>query len=408
MRILFITETIPYPLDSGGRIKTYHTLRMLVPAHEVRVHAFIREASQAAHQSKLEALGVSVALHLVPRSANREAASALRSVVRAPYTVERHLDGGVRRQVAADARDWRPDLVYCDHLSMAGYALPLGVPVVYDAHNVEHAILQRYAATARNPVMRMAASIEWRRVRAYERAVCRASRLVLVVSDVDRQALSALAGTDVTFATVPIAVDAAGVAPIAGLTTEPRVVFLGGLHWPPNADGLAAFVREIWPRVRAARPEATLTSVGRDDAPVAAALRETPGVTLTGWVPDIEPFVRRGRVLAVPLRAGSGMRVKILEAMARGLPVVSTAVGCEGIDVQPGRHLLVENDPARFAAAVLRVLDDDALAASLARNARALVLARYDVAAVGASLSAALGAQDRLTVTADKSFQAQT
>lgn len=392
MRILFITETIPYPLDSGGRIKTYHTLRMLAPAHEVRVHAFIRDAAQAAHRPALEALGVSVALHHLPRSLAREARAALRSLTAAPYTVERHVDRDVCRAIAAAAQDWRPDLVYCDHLSMAEYALPLGVPVVYDAHNVEHAILQRFAATRRNPVTRAGAAIEWRRVRAYERDVCRKSRLVLVVSDVDRQALARLAGAAVPYAIVPIAVDGAGVAPIGTLTVEPRVLFLGGLHWPPNADGLVTFVRDVWPLVRAARPEATLTSVGRDDHPAAATLREAPAVRLTGWVPDIDPFVRQSRVLVVPLRAGSGMRVKILEAMARGIPVVSTSVGCEGIDIVAGQHLLVEDDPARFASAVVRVLSDDALAASLAREARALVLARYDAAVVADTLFAALGA----------------
>lgn len=390
MRILFLTETVPYPLDSGGRIKTYHTLRMLAAAHEVRVHAFIREAGQRAHQAPLEALGVSVALHLVPRSLWREGWYALRSVAGAPYSVGRHFVRGVLSEIQAVARDWPPDLVYCDHLSMAEYARPLGVPIVYDAHNVEHAILRRFAATRGHVLTRAAGALEWRRVRAYEREVCRASRLVLVVSDVDRRELAALAGASVAFATVPIAVDGAAGAPLHELTSDAGVLFLGGLHWPPNADGLATFVRDIWPLVRAARPEATLTSVGRDDHPVAEICRRAPGVTLTGWVPDIDPFVRQSRVLVVPLRAGSGMRVKILEAMARGVPVVSTSVGCEGIEIEPGRHLLVEDDPARFAAAVVRVLSDGALARSLAQESRALVMQRYDTAAVARTLLAAL------------------
>ncbi|MBL8136154.1 MAG: glycosyltransferase [Acidobacteria bacterium] len=390
MRILFLTETIPYPLDSGGRIKTYHTLRMLAAAHEVRAHAFIREAGQRALLESLSSLGVAVALHLVPRSLSREAWFALRSLAGAPYTVGRHFARRVLGEIQAVVRDWRPDLVYCDHLSMAEYARPLGVPIVYDAHNVEHAILRRFAATQGNVLARAAGALEWRRVRAYERDVCRASRLVLAVSDVDRRALAVLAGPSVAFATVPIAVDGAGGEPIREVTPDARVLFLGGLHWPPNADGLATFVRDIWPLVRAARPDATLMSVGRDDHPVAQLCRRAPGVTLTGWVPDIDPFVRQSRVLVVPLRAGSGMRVKILEAMARGLPVVSTSVGCEGIEIEPGRHLLVEDDPARFAAAVARVLNDDVLASRLAGESRALVMRSYDTGAVARTLLGAL------------------
>jgi glycosyltransferase involved in cell wall biosynthesis len=382
MRILFITETVPYPLDSGGRIKTFHTLQMLAGAHDVRLHAFIRDAAQRAHQAPLEALGVPTRLHLVPRSIGREAWFALRSLAGAPYSVGRHFDGAVFRAIAAEADTWRPDVVYCDHLSMAEYARRLDAPLVYDAHNVEYAILQRFAGTRPNPVTRLAAALEWRRVRAYEAGLCRDSRLVFVVSDVDRAALAALADTPVEFVEVPIAVDAAGTAPVGTLTGEPRLLFLGGLHWPPNADALATFVRDIWPLVRAERPDATLTSVGRDDHPAAAECRAAPGVHLTGWVASIDPFVQASRVLVVPMRAGSGMRVKILEAMARGMPIVSTSVGCEGIGVTHGRHLLVADTPHQFAAAVLQVLKDDELAARLAREARALVMAQYDVAAV--------------------------
>ena len=390
MRILFLTETVPYPLDSGGRIKTFHTLRMLADTHQVRLHAFIREAAQRDHQGALEAIGVPTTLHMVARSTAREAWFAVRSLTGAPYSVGRHFDRAAFLAVAADARAWRPDLVDCDHLSMAEYAVRLGLPIVYDAHNVEYAILQRFAGTRPDPVTRAAAAIEWRRVRRYEAGICRRSRLVFVVSDVDRLALSALAGAAVRFVEVPIAVDAAGTAPIAALTSEPQLLFLGGLHWPPNADALSSFVRDMWPRVRAARPDASLTSVGRDDHPVADECRRAPGVDLTGWVPDIAPFVQASRMLVVPMRAGSGMRVKILEAMARGLPVVSTTVGCEGIGVVPGRHLLLADTPDAFAQAVIRLLTDDGLAASLATAARALVLERYDVAAVRSSVLAAL------------------
>jgi glycosyltransferase involved in cell wall biosynthesis len=386
MRILFITETVPYPLDSGGRIKTFHTLRMLAGAHQVRLHAFIRDEAQREHRQALEALGVPTTLHLVPRSLPREAWFAARSLFGAPYSVGRHFDRAVHRLIARDADAWRPDLVYCDHLSMGEYARRLGVPLVYDAHNVEYAILQRFAGTRPDPLTRAAAALEWRRVRDYEAELCRRSRLVFVVSDVDRQVLAALSGPGVPFVEVPIAVDAIGTTPVPALTPAPRLLFLGGLHWPPNADALLTFVRDIWPRVRATRPDATLTSVGRDDHPAAAVCRAAPGVELTGWVPAIDPFVQQSRVLVVPMRAGSGMRVKILEAMARGLPVVSTTVGCEGIAIVPGQHLLVADSPAAFADAVLRVLADDGLAAQLAGHARALVLERYDVAAVRASV----------------------
>src|SRR5262249_22064047 len=134
-----------------------------------------------------------------------------------------------------------------------------------------------------------------------------------------------------------------------------------------------------WPLVRAARPDATLTIVGRADHGFAADCRRAPGVVLTGWVDDVDPYVQRSRALIVPMLAGSGPRGKILQARSRGVPVVSTTVGCEGIAAIPGVHLLVADDPRALADAVLRVLADDALAASMARAARALAVSRYDV-----------------------------
>ncbi len=390
MRILVLTETIPYPLDAGGRIKTFHTLRMLRGHHEVRLHAFIRDAAQQAHQAAIEALGVPTTLHLLPRSVATEAWLAARSVAGAPYSVGRHFDRAVHAEIASVAAAWSPDLVYVDHLSMAEYARRLPVPMVYDAHNVEHAILRRFALTRRHPLARAVATVEWRRVRTYEAMVCRASRLVCVVSDVDRRELAALAGPSTPFAVVPIAVDAGGVTPPASLSARPQVLFLGGLHWPPNADALSHFVQSAWPRVQQARPDATLVSVGRDDAPAAAECRRAPGVTLVGHVPDIAPYMRDSRVLVVPMRAGSGMRVKILEAMARGVPVVTTSVGCEGIEVVDGAHVLIADEPMGFAAAVVRLLDDPALGLRLAGAARRLVMDRYDVASVRARLLDAL------------------
>jgi glycosyltransferase involved in cell wall biosynthesis len=383
MRVLLLTETIPYPLDTGGRIKTFHTLRMLAREHDVRCHAFIREERQRGYSEQLAATGARVTLHLLARTVPREAGYWLQALVDGtPYTVRRHHDATVQRLIAADAEAFRPDLVYCDHLSMMEYARRLDAPIVYDAHNVEHAVLRRFARASPHLSKRVGATFEWRRVRAYERSACRRSRLVFAVSDVDRRALTELAGPEVSICIAPIAVDAASVAALPVLPSTPALLFLGGLHWPPNVDALRFFVRDVWPLVRRLSPDATLTVVGRDDDPLAVECRALPGVTLTGWVEDIAPYVRRSRALVVPMRAGSGMRVKILEAMSRGLPIVSTTVGCEGIDVVSGEHLLIEDDPRAFANAAVRLLAEDDLAASLAAAARRLVLARYDVEVV--------------------------
>ena len=151
------------------------------------------------------------------------------------------------------------------------------------------------------------------------------------------------------------------------------------MFYPPNVEAVHWFATEAFPAVRRARPEVEFRVVGsRPPARIAELARPDSGVVVTGYVPDLQPILRQAAVMVVPLLSGSGMRVKILEAFARGIPVVSTTIGVEGIDAEPGRHLLVADRPADVAAAVLRLLDDPAEAARLAGAARRLLEERYD------------------------------
>jgi len=381
MRILFLTETMPVPLDSGGRIKTFHTLDVLARRHDIDCHAFIRDAGQRQHATALERQCRRLTLHLRARSASREAAYALRALMTArPYTLVRHLDRVARRAITDRAHDERFDLVYCDHLSMVAYGHGLGIPVLYDAHNVEWELLRRHAATMPWPA-RAVVRLEAHRVRGVEVRACRESSMVLAVSEVDAASLGDLVSS-ARIRVVPIAVNARSVLPASSPPPAPHVLFVGGLHWPPNATGLEWLLAEVWPHVRLAMPAARLFCVGRATPAQRSRLEASPGVSAIGHVDDIEPWFRQARVMAVPLRSGSGMRVKVLDAFARGLPVVATHVGCEGIDALVGRHLLAADQSRQFAAHLVTVLRDDALASSLASEARMLVLERYDIDAV--------------------------
>jgi glycosyltransferase involved in cell wall biosynthesis len=387
MRLLFITETIPFPLDSGGRIKTYHTLCSLARGHEVHCHAFIRDPEQRRHTPELERVCASLTLHLRPRSWAREAGALGRSLANGvPLTVARHVDRGVLGSLQRACREQLFDAVYCDHLSMLEYARHLPLPAIHDAHNVEFELIRRYASTLGSSPARLLAGREWRLVKAYERQRYAACHLVLAVSERDARGIRELAGPTVDVRVLPISVDAQGTATLGARPPRPALLYVGGLHWPPNADAVRYFIDEIWPLILRDTPGATLTVVGRDDAPVASALRQTAGVHLAGYVDDVSPYFEQARALVVPLRAGGGMRVKILETLARGLPVVSTSIGYEGIDAVPGVHLLAADSPSDFARETLRVFRDDALVAALARAGRELALRRYDREVVGADL----------------------
>jgi glycosyltransferase involved in cell wall biosynthesis len=170
---------------------------------------------------------------------------------------------------------------------------------------------------------------------------------------------------------------------VTPLPTDPAVVLTGTLGYLPNVDGIAWFVREVWPRVRAEEPGATLTLVGKSPFPTVRALDGREGIRVVADVPQIEPYLKAARVAIVPLRIGSGTRLKALDAMAAGRPVVGTSIGLEGLEVTHGKHALILDDPADFAAAVVRLIRDDDYAARLVRAGRLFVEAEHDWVVIG-------------------------
>jgi polysaccharide biosynthesis protein PslH len=401
MRLLLLTETIPFPLDTGGRIKTYHTLRILSREHEVHCHAFIREEKQRGFEQDLKSCCHSITLHMKARSPLSEAWSlATGYATGTPFLVRRHFDRGVFAELRTLVRRDAFDAVYCDHLSMLEYGRRLNLPIIFDAHNVEFEIIRRHAATLPASAMRAFAEVEWRMLRRYERALYPRCSLIYSVSDVDAQSIRGLSGIRVPVAVVPISVDVQGVARAMPTDVGRELLFVGGLHWPPNADAVSYFIEDILPLVRSQLPDVHLTVVGRTDETLQRRLRTAGGVTFAGHVPDVEPFFRRSRAMIVPLRSGSGMRVKILDALARGMPTVTTSVGCEGIDATSGTHLLIADTPVAFAAEVVRLLTDDDLAASLSTRSRELAQSKYDESVVGRQTLAALNRHWRLCPSA--------
>lgn len=391
MRLLFLTETIPFPLDSGGRIKTFHTLRMLAAEHEVHCHALVRDSDRMRHKATLDALGINVTLHDIPRTlVNTSAAAGAALITRRPFTVQRHIHRRVLRQVQDEVASRQFDAVYCDHLSMFEYGRRLGLPVLLDAHNVEYAIFRRHAATLGSRPARLLYEREWRALEAYERSAYKHCRLIFSVSDVDAEEIRALGAAPNAVIPVPISVDVSGMPPPTPLISSPNLLFVGGLRWPPNADAVVHLVEDVLPRVRRLVPDATLTVVG--EAPEALRLRLAghEGVRLAGYVDDLTPSFAASRVLVVPIRSGSGMRVKILDGLARAMPIVTTRVGGEGINARDGEEWLVADDPSDFADCVVRVLRDDRLAQRLREGGRAFVQRHHDVPVIGALLLDAL------------------
>jgi glycosyltransferase involved in cell wall biosynthesis len=382
--VLAVTSELPWPLDSGGHLRTFHLLASLATQFDVRL-----VTGGAATASGLEALGragirvtsVEVPARQWPREAWRATRSAARRKAYVMY--ERHGHGEVARAIQAEFQRERPDLCYLDHLDSLVFAEQCsGVPTVIDLHNVYSQLLDRTARESYRGLMRMYLLREARLLAASEHRASRIATTVLASSRADCDHFESLGAK--TTCLVPNGVDCRALRrlPVGREGKAPVILYVGTMSWEPNAQAAVYLARVVLPQVRAQIPGCRLRIVGRDPGPAVRALANEPGVEVAGRVAEMIPHLAEAHALAVPLEAGGGTRLKILEAFAAGLPVVSTPIGCEGIDATSGEHLIVA-EREDFAASLCALLRDPSRSEQLATRARALALSRYDWSVVG-------------------------
>ena len=358
-RILVCSYEPPVPPHGGYRLRVLHLARLLAGVGDVTVAAL--GEVPAAHDEPYELVGLG---HDFSRR------RALMRSWRRPYLAPL-LDSPPPRGLAAAGR-W--DLVVASSPFFVGQVAPARVPVVLDAHNVETDIMATLARTDDRRLHRLRWRWEAAKMGTVERAAVRAAAAVLATSEADAEVFRSWGGERVEV--VPNGVDTAAVT-FAPPSSRHELLYVGQYGYRPNEAAAVELVTEVLPLVRAAVPDATVALVGRNPSEAVRAL-EGGGVGVVGAVDAVLPCLHHARAVVVPLRAGSGTRLKILEAMAAGTPVVSTPLGAAGIDAVDGEHLLLGESAADLAAQTVRVLTDDDLAAGLSTAARALVEQRYD------------------------------
>jgi glycosyltransferase involved in cell wall biosynthesis len=243
-------------------------------------------------------------------------------------------------------------------------------------HNVEYLIWQRLSMLESNPVKRALFALEWRKLRAQERAACWKANLTIAVSEEDRVRLGALAPGART-GSIPTGVDTSYFQPAGRPEIPGRLVFSGSMDWHPNEDAVIYFGEEILPLIRQRAPHVSFTIVGRNPTPRLREAAGRLGMVVTGTVDDVRPYLDEASVYVVPLRAGSGTRMKIFEALGMAKAVVSTTVGAEGLALANGREFVAADEPRHFADAVVNLVNDEARRTALGRAGRALVVERY-------------------------------
>jgi polysaccharide biosynthesis protein PslH len=396
MRILLLTQIIPYPPNAGPRMKTWHVLRYLVSrGHEVTLVSFIRPEEE---QYLPVLTDLCQAVHAVPikRSRIADVVYLLRSQVTGrPFLIERDDLKEMRQLVAQLVQTHSFDVVHADQLTMTQFALQAqaladenGVKrpfTIFDAHNATWTITRRMIDNVPLP-LKPILRLETERIKRYEARLIAELDHTMVVIDEDQDAL--LAGVDKAqanalrqrFTTIPIAVDTAELTPTPRQPNAGNILTLGTLSYPPNADGIRWFLNEVFPLIQAQMPDVTLTIVGKDPPRdfLQAAAAQPDTIEVTGFVPSLDPYMAEAAVLVVPVRAGSGMRVRLLEAFARAMPTVTTTIGLEGITAEHERHLLIADEPADFARQTVWLLQDESLQTRLGENGRLLAEQKYD------------------------------
>lgn len=382
MNILFLTKELPYPPNSGHRVRSFHLLKGLARDHQVSLIAFGEEHANSDSCKILQQYCKNI--QLVPSGppvslARRYGLAFLNIFSVLPFAVASRHSSRMKREVEAFLRAIPVDAVFCDGMHQACH-LPWSAKMqrwILGEHNIESTIIRRYFQTENNILKRIYAGWEWLKMRRFETSCWKIFDQCLVCSEIDKEIiLDRLPETDVKI--VPNGVDIAFFSP-RQIKREPHsLVYTGLMNWHPNEDAVLYFLNEIYPKVKAEIPDVRFWIVGNQPPEnVKRIARSDPSVTVTGFVGDVRPYVLQSEVFVVPLRIGSGTRLKILEAFSMRKAVVSTAIGCEGIDVENGKNVFIADSADEFARRIVELCKDGVLREMLESNGRRLVEEKY-------------------------------
>ncbi|MBJ6751584.1 glycosyltransferase family 4 protein [Geomonas anaerohicana] len=374
MKILIIAPFLPYPLDQGGKIRVFNIIKNLIARHSVTLAVTVDDR-RAVELGPLQHMCSEVLLFERPAQLWPDRARFFTST--APYNVIRYRCAEMRNALRQLHQNKRFDVVQIEFAMMWPYAdLFPDTPVVLDAHNIEHDNVRQIGQSAKTLPWKILYEIERRRLQAVEEQAWRECQLCFAVSDQEREKIAASVGRGDKVITAPNGVDPERFKFRKRLKSGKRILFLGGMDYAPNLDAARYFLAEVLPLIRAEDSEVSVMLVGRELSRL-GPLAELPGVQCHESVPEVLPWFYEADLLAVSLRQGAGTRIKVLEAMAAGLPVVSTTKGCEGISARNGQELLVADTPMALAKAMVEVIRSPDVAQTLAQKAHQMVINGY-------------------------------
>ncbi len=379
MNILFLSTRSPYPLISGHSLRTYHILKGAAQEHDVTLVTFAQHPEHELKTENLEHLrGFCKAVYPFRIPADMSRATLFLALLRnlfsgLPFVAHKYDAPEMRKKIRDILANERIDLVHVDLLPLAVYLDEFpSLPKILVNHNVESVRLRRWFETERNPLKKLFLGYQWLKLRAFERNAMNRFNCCVTVSETDRELLRGM-GVEKPMVVVPNGTDTSSFKPSGKPVTPNTVLWFGHMDVHTNRDAVLYFWNDIYPVLRERRPDVSVSFVGTSPpAGITEAARRNPRLKATGFVDDIRPYVDEAAVVIVPIRIGSGTRLKILDAMAMGKVIVSTTVGCEGLAVTDGKNIAIADTPLEFVERIETLLGDEQARRSMAENARKL------------------------------------
>lgn len=397
MKILFLSPQIPYPPISGGVIKSFRLLKYLSENYEVSYAGFLKEDNSDYLDEFLNKLHLNE-FFIQPLFKPRNLKNLLFSYFfRVPLTIFRNYDCIFKRKIHGNCR--RYDCIFIDHYLMFQYVPPdYNGLIVLHQHNAEYVMWSRMSLKADNVLEKIVLSIEASRIKKYEKNIIGRAKVTLAAPN-DIEALNKIGcDKDKFIETYHLGDEENLLAPNTLFrNTKRSFLFVGTLTWEANIDGLLWFLNCVWPLVCEKDPNVTFDIIGKDpDKRIVEAVKNDNKVRLLGFVEELETYYSRSRVFVSPLRFGSGIKVKVVNAMYRGIPTVTTSVGAEGLDIVNGVHALLSEDPVEMANDLFKLLEDEKLWESIRDNSRKLMSEKYTWDKVFTNLKEAIDVNSKL------------
>lgn len=389
-RIVFVSWWWPYPANNGAKLRAYHLLRELSREHQITLLSFAEPGEATPAQvSHLTTFCARVEVVPKPEYQPNTLKATLGYLSRWPRSLVDVYSLAMAARVRAAVESGVDVLIASQLQTMRYLELAPHVPAVLEEAEITG--FQDRVKQASRSGSRLRAQLTLSKLENALRSLLERGVVMTVASDTERQYFRQFAPAGGSIEVIPNGVDTVTNRPDPNTQPEPyTLIYTGAVTYSANLDAVSYFVRDVWPLVRARAPEARFTITGGTGQVDVSALAAQPGVTFTGYVTEIAPVLQKNWALVVPLREGGGTRLKILEAMALGVPVISTGKGAEGLNVQHGEHLLIADQPAQMADTIRALFDNPAQRATLAANARALVEREYDWGVIGRRLLAVI------------------